>query len=397
MPPSEAANLRADNGNAPATLDTSRGRHGRYVPCSTDLTAALFTLAEARAILDNPMLDKRYQSTPLGVEVARFLAWFEHEAGASPESLRDYEPPLAHLATDNPTLGVLDFTPPGGIEVLRACMARHWSVTPKGTPTTPRTKKKIRSIWVSFFDWAIEECGLPGNPARAMRTPKVRDVDRKTFTESFVRKVLAAQDYVGDWVLAYLILRYGLRRSGIQNVQLKHFDFEARELTVHTKNGRVYPIPIVEPKFWRRLGELQLEAQLDENDFLVYRQDTRKRKVPLEEADEVLLVAGEPVGYANVTTRSHGPGRPSGQTVHRWWYRCLQAAAMVDPGVTAGANMHRGRHTAGRAVQRATGDLKKTQKLLGHIDIRTTSIYADLDTVDLAAALRAMTRDDEEN
>ena len=121
---------------------------------------------------------------------------------------------------------------------------------------------------MSFFDWAIREAGLPGNPARALTTPKARDVDRKTFTESFVRKVLAAQDYVGDWVLAYLILRYGLRRSGIQNIQLKHFDFEARELTVHTKGARVYPIPIVEAKFWRRLGELQLEAQLGEDDYL---------------------------------------------------------------------------------------------------------------------------------
>jgi site-specific recombinase XerC len=340
------------------------------------------------------VLDKRYQDTPLGVDVARFMHWFEHEYGASPESLRDYEPPLAWLAIDNPTLGVLDFTPPGGIELLRACMARHWSATPQGTPTTPRTKKKIRSIWVSFFDWAIREAGLPGNPARALTTPKARDVDRKTFTESFVRKTLAAQDYVGDWVLAYLILRYGLRRSGIQNTQLKHFDFEARELTVHTKGARVYPLPIVEAKFWRRLGELELEAQLGEDDYLLYRQDTRRRRVPLDIADEMLILQGEPVGYASVTTRTHSDTRPTAQTVHRWWYRCLQRAGHVDQGVTAGANMHRGRHTVGRAVQRATGDLKKTQLMLGHKEIRTTSIYSDLDTVDLAAALRAMERED---
>jgi integrase/recombinase XerC len=388
--------ILADNTNDPRDAVQRPGaRHRRsQLPCGNDLTQALFTLAEARAILDNPVLDKRYQQTPLGADVARFMHWFEHEAFASKDSVRDYEPPLAHLATDNPTLGILDFTPPAGVALLRACMARHWSTTPKGTPTTPRTKKKIRSIWVSFFDWAIEECELPGNPARALKMPKVRDVDRKTFTESFVKKVLAAQDYVGDWVLAYLILRYGLRRSGIQNIQLKHFDFEMRELTVHTKNGRVYPIPIVEPVFWRRLGELQLEAQLDQEDYLLYRRDTRRRRVPIDQADEMLMIQGEPVGYGEVTTRTHSPKRSSGQTVHRWWYRCLQGAALVDPGVTAGANMHRGRHTTGRAVQRHSGDLKITQQILGHIDMRTTSIYADLDTADLAAALRAMERDD---
>jgi site-specific recombinase XerC len=390
--------ILADNTNDPRDAVQRPGaRHRRIdLPCSTDLTTQLFTLAEARAILDNPVLDKRYQETPLGAEIAKFLYIFEHEENKSPESVRDYEPPLAHIALDNPTLGILDFTPPAGIELLRTCMARHWTTTPNGTPTSARTRKKIRSIWVSFFDWAVTNAGLPGNPARAIGTPKLRNVERKTFTEQFVRKILAQQEYVGDWVLCYLILRYGLRRSGIQNIQFKHFDFESRELTVFTKDGRIYVIPIVEPKFWRRLGELQLEAQLGDDAFLVYRQDTRHRRVPLEEATEMLMLRGEPVGYADVTTRVHSAKRPSGQTVHRWWYRCLGRAGVVDVGVTRGANMHRGRHTTGRAVQRAKHDLKITQLILGHADIKTTSIYADLDTADLAAALRQMDRDEED-
>jgi site-specific recombinase XerC len=374
----------------PRDVGAPRGHsHRRYeLRCDTDLTTQLFTLAEARALLDNPVRDKTYQQTPLGGEVARYMVWKEVEKGAAPDTLRDYEPPLAWLALDNPSLGILDFTPPAGIELLRVCMARHWA------KASPRTKKKIRSIWVDFFEWAVRECRLPGNPARALSIPKARDVNRKTFTESFVRRVLAGQEYVGDWVLAYLILRYGLRRSGVQNIQLKHFDFEARELTVFTKGGRVYPIPIVEPKFWRRLGELQLEAQLGDDDYLVYRLDTRRRRVPLEQADEVLLLRGCPVGYADVTTRAHSDRRPSGQTVHRWWYRCLQRVSLVEPGQTAGQNMHRGRHTTGRAIQRHKHDLKLTQQMLGHRDIKSTAIYAELDTIDLAAAMRAMERED---
>lgn len=385
----DPASILLSNNNKPRSAETPGARHRRnQLPCTADLTKQRFTLAEARAILDNPVLDKRYQQTPLGAQVARYMIWKEVEKGAAPDTLRDYEPPLAWIALDNPTLEILEFTPPTGIELLRVCMARHWS------KASPRTKKKIRSIWVDFFEWAIRECGLPGNPARAMDIPKAGDVERKTFNESLVRRILAAQEYVGDWVLAFLILRYGLRRSGIGNIQLKHFDFEARELTVFTKGRRVYPVPIVEPKFWRRLGELQLEAQLDDDDFLVYRQDTRRRRVPVDQASEMLLIRGEPVGYASVTVRTHNPERPSGQTVHRWWYRCLRRATLVGEGVTAGQNMHRGRHTVGRAVQRAHHDLKLTQKILGHRDISSTSIYTDLDTVDLAAALRAMDRED---
>jgi site-specific recombinase XerC len=365
-------------------------RHRRdELPCGNDLTKHRFTLAEARAILDDPVLDKRYQQTPLGRDVARYLNWKDVEWGASPETLRDYEPNLAWLCIDNPALGILDFTPPAGIELCRTCMARHWS------KASPRTKKKIRSSWVDFFDWAIRECGLPGNPARAITIPKARAVDRKTFTEPFVRKVLESQDYPVDWILAFLILRYGLRRSGLQNTQLKHYDFGTGEVTVYTKGGEVAPLPIVENGFWVKLGMLELpDIGLMPDDFLVYRQDTRRRRVPLELADEVLLVKGEPVGYANVTTRAHNDQRPSGQTVHRWWYRCLIRAGLVPAGVTAGANMHRGRHTTGRAMQRHNHDLKLTQRLLMHKDISTTSIYSDLDTVDLAAALRAMERDD---
>jgi site-specific recombinase XerC len=371
------------------------------LPCSTDLTKDLFTLAEARRILDDPVLDKRYQQTPLGARVARFMDYLEVECGLSPESLRDYEPPCAWLAIDNPTLDILDFTPPAGIELCRQVMKRHYTVTPKGTPTTPRTKKKIRSIWVTFFDWGIEECGLLGNPARALKIPKQRDPERKTFSEEFVQFVLDAQDYLADWLMAFLILRYGLRRSGILNIQLGHFDHDQMELTVHTKGGRIDTIPIVEKGFWRRLREFQAGLELPddvavEDVFLIYRQDTRFVRVALEEAEELRLIGGDlPAGYSTVTTRKHSDKRPSPQTVHRWWYRCLVRAGLVPEGTTSGANMHRGRHTAGRDLQRSSGNLKLTQRLLLHRDIRTTSIYAEMDTSDLAEALRAMDRDDE--
>ncbi len=52
--------------------------------------------------------------------------------------------------------------------------------------------------------------------------------------------------------------------------------------------------------------------------------------------------------------------------------------------------MHRGRHTAATELQRSHHDLRLTQLLLGHADIRSTARYAQLDTADLAQALQEL-------
>jgi integrase len=137
---------------------------------------------------------------------------------------------------------------------------------------------------------------------------------------------------------------------------------------------------------WLALGRLDIEAQWLDDHWLLYRQDTRRMRVELEDADEVLDLRGEKVGYANVTRRRHDR-KPTGKLAHLWWYRCLARAGAVPEGTTSGMHMHRGRHTAATELQRAHHDLRLTQLLLGHADIRSTARYTQLDTADLAQAL----------
>jgi integrase len=99
-----------------------------------------------------------------------------------------------------------------------------------------------------------------------------------------------------------------------------------------------------------------------------------------------LTLGDKQVGYAKLTRRRHDR-KPSGKLAHLWWYRCLERAELVPKGTTGGMNMHRGRHTAATELQRAHHDLRLTQLLLGHTDIRSTARYAQLDTTDLAKAL----------
>jgi site-specific recombinase XerD len=109
-------------------------------------------------------------------------------------------------------------------------------------------------------------------------------------------------------------------------------------------------------------------------------------RVDLGEAEEILPIGKEQIGYARITRRHHDR-KPTGKLVHRWWYRCLERAGVVSEGATSGLNMHRGRHTAATELQRSHHDLRLTQLLLGHQDIRSTARYAQLDTADLAQAL----------
>jgi integrase len=59
--------------------------------------------------------------------------------------------------------------------------------------------------------------------------------------------------------------------------------------------------------------------------------------------------------------------------LHRWWYRCLTRAGVVDEGTTSGRKMHGVRYTSGTEFYLATGDIYATQQLLGHADVSTTA------------------------
>lgn len=332
--------------------------------------------------------DRSYRATPLGLEVARYYRWKKNEWGATEATLLDYEAILARLALFFADLELEDFAPPVGTERLRECWDHYWG------ERTARTRAKVRSVWVDFFEWAVRERGLHGNPARALSRPKIRNTRIETFQPSAVLGILASQTYPADWLIADLILRYGVRRSGIVNAQRRDFDVERRYFTCRTKGGRIYEIPVVEDAFWLKLGLLDLDAQLAPDHWLLYRQDTRRMKVPLDEATEVIQVQSKRTGYADVIRRTHTK-EPTSKVAHLRWYGILTTAGLVAKGTTGGMNMHRGRHTSATALQRSKHDLKLTQALLGHTDIRSTERYTQLDPHDLAKALTELFEADE--
>jgi site-specific recombinase XerC len=174
------------------------------------------------------------------------------------------------------------------------------------------------------------------------------------------------------------LLDYGLRKGALQKVQFKHFDHYRQQLTIFSKGDHVRAVPIPHNAFWFDLERLILEEEAQPGHYLLPRQ--KKHPVKFDPATKkatayrVTQFHDEPMG-------GHG--------LHDWWYGCLERAGVVAEGQRAGERMHKARHTAGQRVLDKTGNLKATQKLLGHASIQTTGDeYVDWDIDQLAATLR---------
>lgn len=195
-------------------------------------------LAEAARIVREATKDKSYQETPTGAELRRFLDWFRHEVGATERSVNDYESVLKELALAYADLEVSEFEVPAGTQLLRDLFARQWP------HAAPNTRRKIRAYCVSFFDYLIEENRLISNPARAMRTPKVRGIERGLIAPKHKQRLLAGQSRMRDTLAVRLLFALALRKGELGAIQFKHFDLARRRLRVFGKGGTVFDVPV---------------------------------------------------------------------------------------------------------------------------------------------------------
>jgi site-specific recombinase XerC len=203
-------------------------------------------------------------------------------------------------------------------------------------------------------------------------------VYRTTFSNDQVRAIVASQEELRDRVAVRLLLDYGLRKGALKAIQFKHFDHHRKRLAVFTKGEKVRELPVPHPGFWFDLERLILEVEAQPAHYLMQQQQTRGARYEHGKAVEyrVRRFPDKPMG-------DHG--------LHDWWYGCLERAGIVTPGTTRGERMHKARHTAGQRVLDMTGNLKATQKLLGHASIQTTGdVYADWDIDQLADTMRAV-------
>jgi integrase len=147
----------------------------------------------------------------------------------------------------------------------------------------------------------------------------------------FRSDIVAAQPELRDRVALKLLFLMGLRKGELAGIRYRDFDLGRRRLRVHDKGGKIRHTPIPTEELRRELTELSLRRDLLEH--LLY---------PLKRG---------PKGTVIWEDRR----KPlSGPALHRWWYRCLSRAGVVDDGTTHGKKMHGGRYTSGTEFYLAT-------------------------------------------
>ncbi len=311
------------------------------------------------------MRDKSYRAFPIGQEAGHYLRAKRKRLTAS--SYRDYECCLDKLARYFADLEIGDLEPPVGTQRLEEFLDDQWGER-AAAPTT-RTSPSCATSSSSMC------CAgnLHGDPTLAIERARKREVYRTTFTNDQIRAIIAAQDELRDRVAVRLLLDYGLRKGALQGdpVQALRPPPQAPR-RCSRRASRVRELPIPHPEFWFDLERLILESEAEPGHYLIPQQTTRASRYEHRRPVEwrIRRFPEKPMG-------DHG--------LHTWWYACLERAGVVAQGTTSGERMHKARHTAGQRVLDATGNLKATQKLLGHASIQTTGdVYADWDIDQLA-------------
>ena len=213
----------------------------------------------------------------------------------------------------------------------------------------PNTKRRKRSMLVSFYDWVVEEGWRPDNPARQVRAPRGREPRVRRLTLDEVRAVLAAAAGRSERRIVYLAACAGLRCSELRMLQGLHFARSDWILVSAemAKGGRERWLPVM---------------------------------VDLQPIVEEIRATTEPEHYVLPATRwvESGRGlapieRPDRPCDRKTIWRRVRAVGR-RAGIGTSVHPHQLRHAFADRVTRMAG-LHAAQALLGHASIQTTEGY----------------------
>lgn len=192
-----------------------------------------------------------------------------------------------------------------------------------------------------YYTWAVNGDRLTLNPLVGLIRPPDGDRIPDPATDA---ELAAALDLLPEqpWRMAVRLASWaGLRCCEI--VTVRREDCTAEWLRVRGKGGKIGLVPMA-PQLWSVIA-------------------------PLPAGVLVVGARGRPLTAQMLT-----------QMQHKVWRRIGQP----------GQHLHRFRHWCGTTIQRATGNIRVTQKVLRHVSVRSTEGYTMVSDAALHAAVAAL-------
>lgn len=209
--------------------------------------------------------------------------------------------------------------------------------------------RKVAAV-KSFFDFLTDREEIAANPAKEVDSPKVEKRLPKTLSTEDVEALLAAAagekspKNLRDTALLNLLYATGMRVTEVVSLRLQDLDMDQSVLYCPGKDGQVRVLPFDE------------ETHQILTDYL---EEGRPHLAKKKEQDALFL-----------NHRGQQLTRQGLWLIIKAYARKADLAADVTP--------HTLRHSFAAHKVEAGADLKRVQQLLGHANISTTQIYAQI-------------------
>ena len=227
----------------------------------------------------------------------------------------------------------------------------------------PNTQRHARTVFVSFFDWSMEEGLRKDNPARQTRRPKKRPVSVYRLTRGEVVALMAAAQTTRERRVIFIGVLAGLRNQELRGLQRRHFERDGAIWVASdiAKGGRERFVPVL--------------AELEPIVAAVLRS--------VGPSDYVIAAQRSVGGLHQVLMREVPSKASSPQSILR-----LVDVVARRAGIGAHIYPHLLRHAYGDHIARYAG-ARVAQATLGHASIDTTvSTYTGAPSLDeLAVSL----------
>lgn len=213
---------------------------------------------------------------------------------------------------------------------------------------SPATVSRKIAALRSFYRYMLEEQKIQTDPTTELKPPKVEKKAPHILTVDEVDKLLSRPDTttmkgLRDKAMMELLYATGIRVSELINLQLSDIDIKRCFLICREKNK----------ERWIPFGEKTKQAL----------------NVYLKHAREVLLKGNE-----NEYLFTNCSGKPMSR---QGFWKVLKGYA-AEVGITEDITPHTLRHSFATHLLQNGADLKSVQEMLGHADISTTALYANL-------------------